>query len=86
MLLYHICFITTFSKNGSRGQTFRQKDRQTVMFCACYRVMMSSASGEKRRVAVIGAGLSGLAAIKCSLDEGLLPICYEQHDDIGNVM
>ena len=28
----------------------------------------------KRRVAVIGAGVSGLAAAKCLLDEGLEPV------------
>ena len=35
------------------------------------------------RVAVIGAGASGLAAIKCCLDEGLEPVCYERSRDIG---
>ncbi len=36
------------------------------------------------RVAVVGAGLSGLATTKHCLQEGLNPICFEQHDDIGN--
>ncbi|XP_069825154.1 dimethylaniline monooxygenase [N-oxide-forming] 2-like [Dendropsophus ebraccatus] len=37
------------------------------------------------RVAVIGAGNSGLAAIKCCLDEGLEPTCYERSHDIGGL-
>ena len=35
------------------------------------------------RSAVIGAGLGGLAAVKCCLDEGIEPVCFEQHADIG---
>ncbi|XP_069593325.1 flavin-containing monooxygenase 5-like [Ranitomeya imitator] len=38
-----------------------------------------------KTVAVIGAGASGLAAIKCCLDEGLKPICFEKSEDIGGV-
>ena len=38
-----------------------------------------------RRVAVIGGGSSGLACIKCCLDEGLEPICFESSDDIGGL-
>ena len=38
-----------------------------------------------RRVAVIGGGASGLTAIKCCLDEGLEPVCYESSDDIGGL-
>ncbi|KAM8930870.1 dimethylaniline monooxygenase [N-oxide-forming] 2-like [Pelodytes ibericus] len=37
------------------------------------------------RVAVIGAGTSGLTSIKCCLDEGLEPTCFERSDDIGGV-
>lgn len=37
------------------------------------------------RVAVIGAGVSGLTSIKCCLDEGLEPTCFERSDDIGGV-
>ena len=35
------------------------------------------------RVAVIGAGVSGVTAVKCALDEGLKPTCFEQDDQIG---
>ncbi|XP_049444143.1 flavin-containing monooxygenase 5-like isoform X9 [Epinephelus fuscoguttatus] len=38
-----------------------------------------------RRVAVVGAGASGLASIKCCLDEGLEPVCFESSDDIGGL-
>ncbi|GFR98981.1 dimethylaniline monooxygenase [N-oxide-forming] [Elysia marginata] len=36
-------------------------------------------------VAVIGAGASGLAAIKCCLDEGLSPVCFERTEHIGGL-
>ncbi|XP_030061784.1 dimethylaniline monooxygenase [N-oxide-forming] 2 [Microcaecilia unicolor] len=38
-----------------------------------------------KRVAVIGAGASGLVAIKCCLDEGLEPTCFEGSSDIGGL-
>ena len=38
-----------------------------------------------KRVGIVGAGVAGLAAIKCSLDEGLLPVCFEQSSDIGGL-
>ncbi|NWQ98363.1 FMO1 monooxygenase, partial [Burhinus bistriatus] len=37
------------------------------------------------RVAVVGAGVSGLTATKCCLDEGLKPTCFEQSRDIGGL-
>ncbi|XP_042533291.1 flavin-containing monooxygenase 5-like [Dipodomys spectabilis] len=39
----------------------------------------------KKRIAVIGAGISGLGAIKCCLDEDLEPTCFERNDDIGGL-
>lgn len=39
----------------------------------------------KKRIAVIGAGISGLGAIKCCLDEDLEPTCFERSDDIGGL-
>ncbi|XP_067388577.1 dimethylaniline monooxygenase [N-oxide-forming] 2-like isoform X2 [Emydura macquarii macquarii] len=36
-------------------------------------------------VAIIGAGSSGLVSIKCCLDEGLEPTCFERSDDIGGL-
>jgi dimethylaniline monooxygenase (N-oxide forming) len=39
----------------------------------------------RRRVAVIGVGVSGLAAAKCLLDEGLEPVVYEQASPIGGL-
>ncbi|GFR68218.1 dimethylaniline monooxygenase [N-oxide-forming] [Elysia marginata] len=38
-----------------------------------------------QRVAVIGAGASGLTAIKCCLDEGLTPVCFERTTHIGGL-
>uniref|UniRef100_A0A4W5NS47 Flavin-containing monooxygenase n=1 Tax=Hucho hucho TaxID=62062 RepID=A0A4W5NS47_9TELE len=38
-----------------------------------------------QRVAVIGAGPSGLTSIKSCLDEGLKPTCFESSDDIGGL-
>ena len=37
------------------------------------------------RVAIVGAGASGLAAVKCCLDEGLSPVCFERTSYIGGL-
>lgn len=37
------------------------------------------------RVLIIGAGASGLPAIKCCLDEGLTPVCLERSGDVGGL-
>ena len=37
------------------------------------------------KVAIIGAGVSGLVSIKCCLDEGLEPVCFEKCADIGGL-
>ncbi|XP_077188436.1 flavin-containing monooxygenase 5-like [Paroedura picta] len=39
----------------------------------------------KKRVAIIGGGASGLCSIKCCLDEGLEPVCFESSEDIGGL-
>ncbi|NXF44966.1 FMO1 monooxygenase, partial [Oceanites oceanicus] len=39
----------------------------------------------RMRVAVVGAGVSGLTATKCCLEEGLEPTCFEQSRDIGGL-
>lgn len=39
----------------------------------------------KKRVAIIGAGASGLPAIKCCLDDGFQPVCFEMTGDIGGL-
>src|SRR5512132_4009838 len=38
-----------------------------------------------KRVAVIGAGPSGLVTVKELLEEGHAPICFEKADDLGGV-
>ena len=37
----------------------------------------------RRRVAVVGAGVSGLSATKACLDESLDPVCFEMRQDLG---
>nr|XP_054769975.1 dimethylaniline monooxygenase [N-oxide-forming] 2-like [Lytechinus pictus] len=38
-----------------------------------------------KRVAVIGAGISGLVSTKTCLEEGFEPVCYEQTEQIGGI-
>ncbi|XP_052056523.1 putative dimethylaniline monooxygenase [N-oxide-forming] 6 isoform X2 [Apodemus sylvaticus] len=38
-----------------------------------------------KKVAIVGAGVSGLAAIRCCLEEGLDPICFERSNDVGGL-
>ncbi|KAJ1172133.1 hypothetical protein NDU88_003983 [Pleurodeles waltl] len=38
-----------------------------------------------KSVVVIGAGCTGLGAVKCCLEEGLEPTCFEKSDDIGGI-
>ncbi|XP_077188358.1 dimethylaniline monooxygenase [N-oxide-forming] 4-like [Paroedura picta] len=38
-----------------------------------------------KKVAIIGAGVSGLASLKCCLDEGLEPTCFEKSSSIGGL-
>jgi dimethylaniline monooxygenase (N-oxide forming) len=44
---------------------------------------MPSASRKRRRVAVVGAGPSGLVAAKSLQEEGLEPVVFEQADGVG---
>jgi Flavin-binding monooxygenase-like len=46
---------------------------------------MESELSRRRRVLIIGAGGSGLTAIKCCLDEGLQPVCLEQTADLAGM-
>lgn len=39
----------------------------------------------KRRVAIVGAGVSGLASIRSCLEEGLEPTCFERSNDVGGL-
>uniref|UniRef100_A0A4X2KB94 Flavin-containing monooxygenase n=1 Tax=Vombatus ursinus TaxID=29139 RepID=A0A4X2KB94_VOMUR len=39
----------------------------------------------RRRVVIIGAGVSGLASIRACLEEGLEPTCFEKSDDVGGL-
>ena len=39
----------------------------------------------KKRIAIIGAGVSGLPAIKTVLEEDMIPVCFERTGDIGGL-
>ncbi|KAG9297193.1 hypothetical protein G9A89_019474 [Geosiphon pyriformis] len=47
------------------------------------RTSEGSRSNQKPRIAIIGAGSSGLAAIKQCVDDQLEPVCFEQSGHIG---
>ena len=38
-----------------------------------------------KKVCIIGAGASGLTAIKCCKDEGLEPVCFERTEELGGL-
>ena len=38
-----------------------------------------------RNVAIVGAGCSGLTAIKACLEENIFPVCFEMSNDIGGL-
>ncbi|GMT04950.1 hypothetical protein PENTCL1PPCAC_27124, partial [Pristionchus entomophagus] len=40
---------------------------------------------EEMKVAVIGAGASGLPAIKCALEQGFEVVCFEKSSDLGGL-
>ncbi len=42
-------------------------------------------SGGRRSVVIVGADMSGLAAAKCLLEEGLEPVVYEPASQIGRL-
>ncbi|XP_041476579.1 flavin-containing monooxygenase 5-like [Lytechinus variegatus] len=40
---------------------------------------------DRLRVAIIGAGVSGLVAVKTCLEEGLEPVCFEKEHELGGL-
>ncbi|XP_042896617.2 flavin-containing monooxygenase 5 [Parasteatoda tepidariorum] len=40
---------------------------------------------ERKKIAVIGAGPSGLTAMKCCKEKGFIPVCYERNNDAGGL-
>lgn len=47
--------------------------------------LLNSRDMTVKKIAVIGAGVSGLGAIKSCLEEGLEPTCFEKSSDIGGL-
>ncbi|XP_044530815.1 dimethylaniline monooxygenase [N-oxide-forming] 3-like [Gracilinanus agilis] len=39
----------------------------------------------RKKVAIVGAGVSGLASIRACLEEGLEPTCFERSNDVGGL-
>ncbi|CAG8519725.1 4746_t:CDS:2 [Ambispora leptoticha] len=50
-----------------------------------YAAVSSSESDRRPRVAVIGAGSSGLTAMKQCIDDDLEPVCFEQNPHVGGL-
>ena len=40
---------------------------------------------KKKRVAIVGSGVSGLVAIQACLEKGLEPVCFESSDGCGGL-
>lgn len=55
------------------------------MFTDCLQSAKNVSSKIIMKVAILGAGGAGITSIKCCLDEGLEPECFEQNDDIGGM-
>lgn len=55
--------------------------RVNKMLCFVF----STQDNMAKRVAIVGAGVCGLASIKCCLEEGLEPTCFERSDDLGGL-
>uniref|UniRef100_A0A8B9G990 Flavin-containing monooxygenase n=1 Tax=Amazona collaria TaxID=241587 RepID=A0A8B9G990_9PSIT len=41
--------------------------------------------GKHRDIAIIGAAAPDVCALKCCLDEGLVPTCFERSRDTGGL-
>lgn len=50
-----------------------------------FRFIVPTQDNMAKRVAIVGAGATGLASIKCCLEEGLKPTCFERSDDLGGL-
>lgn len=45
----------------------------------------SAGMAQQKRIAIVGAGCSGLTSIKACLEESLVPVCFEMSSDIGGL-
>ena len=83
-----VSFILTEKRCALKVKAPRSETLEVEIFCT---YSPTTNRKEKRRrfttmkVAIIGAGVSGLASIKCCLDEGLQPVCFEKCADIGGL-
>ncbi|XP_011826204.1 PREDICTED: dimethylaniline monooxygenase [N-oxide-forming] 2 isoform X1 [Mandrillus leucophaeus] len=68
--------LPTASQHTTKGENYSVKRR-------CQKAKTKELMAKK--VAVIGAGVSGLISLKCCVDEGLEPTCFERTEDIGGV-
>lgn len=67
-----------------------QKSREIISLDLCLskslqELFFIQGTMKAKKIAVIGAGVSGLGAIKCCLEEGLEPVCFEKSNDIGGL-
>lgn len=59
-----------------------------ISVCVCVLVVNLWAFAQAtmvKKVAIIGAGISGLASIRSCLEEGLEPTCFERGEDVGGL-
>ncbi|XP_051929181.1 flavin-containing monooxygenase 5-like isoform X4 [Hippocampus zosterae] len=72
---------TSVSGKNCHGTQSGSRNKHTVLNPN----MSSFVSSMVQKVAVIGAGISGLTSIKSCLEEGLEPTCFESGPDIGGL-
>ncbi|CAH1788030.1 unnamed protein product [Owenia fusiformis] len=63
----------------------KQKDAMSTIVWRFINIVASKYEMTGKSVCIIGAGVSGLVAIKACLEEKLQVTCYEQHDKLGGV-
>ncbi|KFO24437.1 Dimethylaniline monooxygenase [N-oxide-forming] 4 [Fukomys damarensis] len=77
-----VCYVCFYAFSGEN------KTMETQHYCTAAASLITVCALEHpmaKRVAVIGAGVSGLSCIKCCLDENLEPTCFERSDDFGGL-
>uniref|UniRef100_A0A8C5PLV2 Flavin-containing monooxygenase n=1 Tax=Leptobrachium leishanense TaxID=445787 RepID=A0A8C5PLV2_9ANUR len=88
VLVQNVIFPNQTIKKNHVGEYIMLKNSKPELFIKEADIIWQSEDKEgtmNKKVAIIGAGCSGLAAIKCCLDEGLEPTCFERSSDIGGL-